>query len=158
MKTVSIALSVLVLCVASLAQTATQSSDADAQALTEKSKSVLEAMKAKDPQTLNGLLAQNFRAVNLAGDLGSREEMIGAAHEGFIKDFLFYNPQAFRIDDNSILVSYNSAITLSDAALQELADDSITWPRYSKVSDLWVRQGGDWKLEFEQVTPVRAMY
>jgi hypothetical protein len=31
-------------------------------------------------------------------------------------------------------------------------------PVYNKVSDLWVRQGGDWKLKFEQVTPMRSMY
>jgi hypothetical protein len=158
MKSLSILLITIVLSAASFAQTTPSSSDPDAQALIEKSKAVLEAVKSKDPQALNSLLAQNFRSVDLAGDFGTRQEMLGAAHEGFMKDFLFYNPQAFRIDNDSVMVSYNSAITLSDAMLHELAEDNLTWPRYSKVSDLWVRQDGDWKLAFEQVTPVRAMY
>ena len=94
----------------------------------------------------------------MAGDFGSRQEMLGTAKEGFLKDFLFYEPQAFRIDNDSILVSYSTAITLSDSAIKQLAEDNLTWPRYSKVSDLWVRQGSDWKLKFEQTTPVRIMY
>jgi hypothetical protein len=148
---------ILTYCAASFAQSP-QSSDPDAQALIAKSKSVLEAEKAKDVASLNNLLAESFRGVDVAGDLSSRKEVIGSAQEGFLKDFLFYEPQAFRIDDNSVLVSYNTATTLSDAAQKELAEDNLVWPRYSKVSDLWVREGGDWKLKFEQVTPVRAMY
>ena len=148
----------IILCFACFAQAAPQSSDADAQAMIAESKAVLEAIKAKDVQTLNGLLADNFRSVNLAGDFDSRQEMLRLAHEGFLKDFLFYNPQTFRIDNDSILVSYNTAVSLSNAAMEDLVDDNITWPRYSKVSDLWVRQGNEWKLKFEQITPVRAMY
>jgi len=146
------------LCAASFAQSSQQSSDADGQALIAKSKAVLEAEKNKDVASLNNLLAEDFRAIDLAGDLSSRKEMIGSSQEGFLKDFLFYQPQAFRIDDNSVLVSYNTAVTLSEAAQKELAEDNLVWPRYSKVSDLWVREAGDWKLKFEQVTPVRAMY
>lgn len=157
MKTISLVSSVLIICAACFAQTA-QSNDTEVQALIEKSKSVLEAMKAKDAQSLNGLLAQNFHSVNLAGEMGTRQEMLGSAHEGFLKDFLFYNPQAMRIDNDSVMVSYDTVVILSDEAMKELAEDNITWPRYSRVSDLWVRHDGDWKLEFEQITPIRAMY
>lgn len=142
---------------ASFAQ-ATPSNDADSQALIAKSKAVLEAIKAKDPAALNALLAEDFHSIDMAGEFGSRQEMLGAAQGGFIKDFMFYEPRAVRIDDNSTIVTYNSAVSLSDEALQELAQDNLIWPRYSKVSDLWVRQNGEWKLKFEQVTPVRAMY
>lgn len=149
---------VLIFCAASLAQSAPQPTDPDAQALIAKSRAVLEAERSKDVSTLNNLLADDFRSIDLAGDSSSRKEALGMAHEGFLKDFLFYEPQAFRIDSDSVLVSYNTAITLSDAAQKELAEDNLIWPRYSKVSDLWVRQNGEWKLKFEQVTPVRAMY
>lgn len=158
MKPLSIFACLMIFCAACFAQATPPSSDADAQALVSKSKAVLEAIKAKDVQTLNGLLAGDFRSIDLAGNSGSREEILGAAHEGFLKDFLFYNPQSLHVDNDSVLVSYNTAFTLSDAFLSELADDNITFPRYFKVSDLWVRQGGDWKLKFEQITPVRSMY
>jgi hypothetical protein len=125
--------------------------------LIEKSKAVLEAIKTKDVQTLNGLLAENFRGIDVGGSFSSRQETLESAREGFVKDFLFYNPQAARIDNDTVLVTYNTAVTLSDSALRELVDDNITWPRYSKISDLWVRQGDDWKLKFEQITPLRAM-
>ena len=157
MKT-SVAACMVIFCAWSFAQTATQSSAPDAQTFIAKSRSVLEAVKAKDAASLNGLLADDFRSVDMAGDSGSRNEMLGLARDGFLKDFIFYSPQALRIDDDSMLVSYNSAITLSDTATKELAEDNLTYPRYFKVSDLWVRQGGDWKLKFEQSTPVRIMY
>jgi hypothetical protein len=148
----------VMLCTASFAQGTPQPADPDGEALIGKSKAILDAVKNKDVAALDGLLADNFHSVDVAGDVDSRQEMLGSAREGFMKDFLFYSPQAFRIDDDSMIVSYRTAITLSDAALKELAEDNITWPRYSEVSDLWVRQGNDWKLKFEQTTPVRAMY
>lgn len=157
MKPAFISACMVVFCVTSFGQ-ATPSSNPDAQALVGKSRAVLEAIKSKDVAALDGLLAKDFRSIDLAGDTGSRQEMLGAAHEGFMKDFLFYDPQAFAVDSDTILVSYNSAITLSDQAVQDMVDDNVTWPRYSKVSDLWVRQDGGWKLKFEQVTPLRAMY
>jgi len=117
MKSFAFLASVLIFCAASFAQAPPQANDAGAQAMITKSKSVLEAMKAKDASTLNGLLSNDFRSVDMAGELGSRQEMIGSAHEGLVKDFLFYAPQVLQIDNDSILVSYNTAITLSDAAL-----------------------------------------
>lgn len=158
MKSLLLLACVVVLCVASFAQSAQPSADSEAQSLIAKSRNVLEAEKAKDIAALSSLVADNFRSIDLAGDIESRQEMLGQAKEGFLKDFLFYEPQAFRIDNDSILVSYNVAVTLSDAAIKELAEDNLTWPRYSKISDLWVHQGSDWKLKFEQTTPVRAMY
>ena len=158
MKSLLLLACVLILCVASFAQSAQPSADSEAQSLIAKSRNVLEAEKAKNIAALSSLVADNFRSIDLAGDVDSRQEMLGQVKEGFLKDFLFYEPQAFRIDNDSILVSYNVAVTLSDAAIKELAEDNLTWPRYSKISDLWVRQGSDWKLKFEQTTPVRAMY
>ncbi|HUK47722.1 MAG TPA: nuclear transport factor 2 family protein [Terriglobales bacterium] len=158
MKSFFVSACLLIFCAGSFAQSAPQSTDPDAQALIAKSRALLEAEKTKDVAVLNNLLSEDFRSIDVAGDFSSRKEMLGSAQEGFVKDFLFYEPQALRIDNDSVLVSYNTAITLSDAVIQELAEDNLTWPRYSKISDLWVRQDGDWKLKFEQVTPVRAMY
>jgi hypothetical protein len=158
MKSILLLVCVLMFCAASLAQSAQSSGDPEAQALIAKSRSVLETEKSKDVSTLSDLLADNFRSIDLAGDFGSRQEMLATTREGFLQDFLFYEPQAFRIDNDSVLVSYNMAITLSDAAIKQLAEDNLVFPRYSKVSDLWVRQGSDWKLKFEQTTPVRIMY
>ena len=158
MKSVLLLVCVLMFCAASLAQSTQPPSDPEAQALIAKSRTFLEAEKSKDVAALNDLLADNFRSVDMAGDLSGRQEMLGAAKEGFLKDFLFYDPQEFRIDNDSIMVSYSTAITLSDAMIKQLGEDNLTFPRYFKVSDLWVRQGNDWKLKFEQITPVRAMY
>jgi hypothetical protein len=153
-----VAACMLVFSVASLAQSAPQSNDPEMQSLIAKSRSVLEAEKAKNVDALNGLLAEDFRGIDLAGEFSGRGEFLGSAKQGFLKDYVFYEAQAFRVDNDSMLVFYNSAVTLSDAVMKELAQDNLTFPRYSKVSDLWVRQNGDWKLKFEQVTALRPMY
>lgn len=161
MKSMLLLTCVVIICAASFgqsAQPAQSSSDPELQAVIAKSRAFLEAEKAKDVTALNDLLAENFHSVDMAGDLGSRQEMLGATKEGFLKDFLFYEPQGFRVDNDSVMVSYSTAITLSDAMIKQLAEDNLTFPRYFKVSDLWVRQGSDWKLKFEQTTPVRVMY
>jgi hypothetical protein len=158
MKSILACAFVLIFFAACFAQSAQPSSDPELQALISKSRAFLEAEKSKDVSAMNDLLADDFRSVDMAGDLGSRQGMLGAAKEGFLKDFLFYEPQGFRIDNDSIMVSYNTAITLSDAMIKQLAEDNLAFPRYFKVSDLWVRQASDWKLKFEQTTPVRVMY
>src|ERR1041385_5798444 len=127
-----------------------QSADATAEALIAKSKSIPEALRAKDVKALNDLLASDFTVVSSEGEIHDRAEGIGAAGEGVLRDFMFYNPQVKRVDDNSAAVTYNLIVTMPEG------DDSLA-PRYQKISDLWVHAGGDWRLKFEQATPLRSV-
>jgi hypothetical protein len=47
-------------------------------------------------------------------------------------------------------VTYNLIVTMPEG------DDQWA-PRYQKISDLWVRSGNEWRLKFEQATPLRPV-
>jgi hypothetical protein len=143
-------------CAAGLAQTASQTGTPDplAEMLIAKSKAVPEAVHAKDVKALNELLAADFKIVGSEGRLHDRGELLGAAQEGALHDFMFYNPQLIQIGDDSAVVTYNLIVTMPEG-------DDLFAPRYQRISDLWVRQGNgtstDWRLKFEQATPLRSI-
>lgn len=137
---------------AAVAQSAPPSADSSslAQQLTAKSKSVLQNMKSKDVTALNALLSNDFRIVWSDGKLYEKGELLGAAQEGALRDFQFYNADVVPVNSDSALVTFNLIVVMPEG------DDDVA-PRYQKVSDLWVRQGGDWHLKFEQATPLRPI-
>lgn len=121
-----------------------------AQELIAKSKSIYQAVKSKDTQMLNSLLAPDFHIVWSDGKEHGKGELVGTAEEGSVREFMFYDPRVTTIDANSALVTYNLILTMPEG------DDQIA-PRYQKICDLWLRQDGDWRLKFEQSTPLRPI-
>jgi hypothetical protein len=133
-----------------LAQAQPASSDPVAETLIAKSKAVPEAVHAKDVKSLSALLADDFHMVASEGHLRDRGELLGAAEEGAFRDYMIYDPQVLRVDSDSSIVTYNLIVTMMEG-------DDVLVPRYQKVSDLWVRQGDDWRLKFQQATPLRPV-
>ena len=141
---------IIAIAICSSAIARAQSADSVAEALIAKSKAIPDALRAKDAKALTDLLASDFKVVSSEGQLHDRGEVIGAAGEGVLRDFIFYNPQVTRVDENSAIVTYNLIVTMPEG------DDSLA-PRYQKISDLWVRTDGEWRLKFEQATPLRSV-
>lgn len=108
----------------------------------------MQSLNSKDLTTLRSLLDDNFRTVASDGSVYGKGELLGAAQEGDLKAFTIYDPQVFPIDDDTAIVTYNTILTIPEG------DDGFA-PRYQKIADLWVKQGDDWKLKFEQSTPLR---
>jgi len=135
-----------------VAQSAASSQDPGslAQQLIAKSKSVLQNMKSKDVIALNSLLSNDFRIVWSDGKLHEKGELLGAAQEGVLRDFQFYNAEVVPINSDSAIVTFNLIVAMPEG------DDDVA-PRYQKISDLWVRAGDDWRLKFEQATPLRPI-
>jgi len=115
-----------------------------------KSKAVSAALKAKDVETLRSLLASDFHSIGSEGKSHEKGDLLGDAKDGNLKDFAFYDPQVTQVDSGVALVTYNLIVTMPEG-------DDLLAPRYQKISDLWVRQGSDWKLKFEQSTPLRPI-
>jgi hypothetical protein len=115
-----------------------------------KSKAVPQLMKAKDVEGLKSLLADDLRIVGSEGRTHEKGEILGAAQEGFLQDFMFYNPEVIQVDADTAIVTYNLIVSIPEG-------DDLLSPRYQKISDLWVRQGNDWRLKFEQATPLRPI-
>jgi hypothetical protein len=135
-----------------VAQSAPPSQDSSslAQQLIAKSKSVLQNMKSKDVTAVNALLSNDVRIVGSDGKLHEKGELLGAAREGGLRSFQFYDAEVVPIDSDSAIVTFNLIVVMPEG------DDDLA-PRYQKISDLWVRQGDDWHLKFEQATPLRPI-
>ena len=136
-----------------LAQTgqSTESSGSLVQTLMEKSNEVHSLMKSKDVNAIKVLLADDFDYVGGDGRLHQRDELLGDMQDGTLRDFKLYEPQAVQIDSSAALLTYNAILDMREG------DDPGMAPRYQKVSDLWVKQGDNWRLKFEQATPVRPI-
>ena len=136
-----------------LAQTgqSTESSGSLVQVLMAKSTEVQSLRKSKDVNGIKLLLTDDFDYVGGDGRLHHRDELLGDMQDGTLRDFKLYEPQAVQIDSNAALLTYNAIIDMREG------DDPGMAPRYQKVSDLWVKQRNEWRLKFEQATPVRPV-
>ncbi len=148
-KIFALALLVLI-AVSAAAQSALSQEDPAAQAIISKSKAVVEALKSKDTATLKTLVADDLRLVSSAGHVYGKGELMGAAQEGVLRNFQFYGAEVIPIDRDSRVVTFNLIVDMPEG------DDDLA-PRYQRISDLCVRQGGDWLLKFEQATPLRPI-
>jgi len=149
----SIGFSLLLLSADVLAQTgqSTESSGSLVQVLMAKSNEVQSLRKSKDVNGIKMLLTDDFDYVGGDGRLHHRDELLGDMQDGTLRDFKLYEPQAVQIDSGAALLTYNAILDMREG------DDPGMAPRYQKVSDLWVKQGSDWRLKFEQATPVRPI-
>ena len=121
---------------------------ADSQGLIAKSEQVQALVKAKDVNALKSSLTDDFRNIGSDGGLRDRNEFIGEAQEGTLRNVSVYNARYVPVDATTGLVTYNVIVDRPEG------DDQLA-PRYQSVVDVWVKQGDEWRLKFEQATPQR---
>jgi Domain of unknown function (DUF4440) len=143
----------LLLSMNALAQTSqsTEGAASLVQVLMAKSIEVHSLRKSKDVNGVKLILTDDFDYIGGDGRLHQRDELLGDMQDGMLRDFKLYEPQAVQIDSSAALLTYNAILDMREG------DDPGMAPRYQKVSDLWVKQGSDWRLKFEQATPVRPI-
>jgi hypothetical protein len=136
--------------IAAHAQTATAADSGLADTLVNNSTTVHSLTKAKNISGLKTLLADDFQLVSSDGHLHGRDGLLGDAEDGTLRDFQLYNAKVVQIDSGTVLVTYNLIVSMAEG-------DDFLAPRYQKISDLWLRQGSEWRLKFEQATPLRPI-
>jgi len=119
-------------------------------AITANSKSFAEALLHKDPATIKRLTTDNLTVIWSDAHTYDRAAMIDIAHEGTVHEYTPYRVHVAPIDDNSTLITYDCIIAMPEG-------DTDIAPRYQHVSELWIKQGGEWKLRFEQFTAARPV-
>ena len=138
--------------VACCAQTAAGSGQTDPlrAVLFDNTKAIFEAQKTKNVSTLDGLLSSDFNGVGSEGMLHDRKEFLDDAREGSLKEYSLYDVKLVPVDNNAVILTYKGI-------LHQLEGDDVLAPRYQHFSDLWVKQGDQWKLKYRQSTPRRPI-
>jgi len=141
MRTISILSAVLISVSLSLAQTP-QSKPLSPfeQELINNENQFMQALAEKNVAYVSQSVADDFKGVGTNGDFYDRDELVGMAHEGLPKDIRAYELRVVRLNDDSAVVTYNLIIPGAR-------------PRYRHMSDTWAKDGGKWKLKFQQYTP-----
>lgn len=121
------------------------------QTLIANTNAVPEAQKSRNVDFLKRTLTDDFVSVGSEGKLHDKEEMLTSAHDGELKDFYTYNLRVVPVNDETAIVTYDCIIHMPEGDTPGLA------PRYQHISDLWVKQGDQWRLRFRQATAARPI-
>ena len=121
------------------------------QTLITNTKAIPEAQKTRDVALLKHMLTDDFVAVGSEGHLHDKEDILGSAHDGELKDYYAYSLRVVPVNDEAAIVTYDCVIHMPEGDAPGMA------PRYQHISDLWVKQGDQWRLKFQQSTAARPV-
>ena len=110
------------------------------QELVSSEKQFVRAFEDKNVAYVNQAVSDDFKGIGPNGDFVEKGDLVGDAQEGRPKDMRVYDLRVIRLDAGCAVVAYN---TITPGAR----------PRYRHVSDTWTKEGGQWKLRFQQTTP-----
>ena len=121
------------------------------QTLIANTRAIPEAQKDKNVAFLKRTLTDDFLAVGSEGKLHDKEEILGSAHVGELKDYYAYNLRVVPVNEEAAIVTYDCVIHMPEGDAPGMA------PRYQHISDLWVKQNDQWRLKFQQATAARPI-
>jgi len=99
-----------------------------------------EAYKNRDVDFFQRTLSEDFIEIAANGDPVVRDEVLEGVRTADIKGLRLYDFKILPLNDGAAVVTYN-----------EIVRDG--GPRYQHLSTVWVKQGDQWKLKFQQSTP-----
>lgn len=99
----------------------------------------------KDAAFINRTLAEGFTEVDPNGDTTDRDDFVKGVSDSDITNILLYNFKLVPLNDGAAVLTYDRVI------LRTKMDFGSR--RYQHVSSTWVKDGGEWKLKFQQITP-----
>lgn len=107
-------------------------------------KAMPEAQKKKDMDFYKRTLTDDFVAVGTDAKVHSRTEILEDLQYIDLVEYRPYDIQVVQLNDGAAIVTYDVIIQMA-----KYDEDA---PRYQHVSSIWVKQGEQWKLKFQQAT------
>jgi len=120
------------------------------QTLIDLQKSAATAQTRKDADFFRRTLADDYLSIGSGGDSGHKADMVEGISDSDVIDIQLYNFKFVPIDENSAILAYDSVI--------HRPRHNVGARRYQHVSSVWVKQGDNWKLKFQQATPNEWSY
>ena len=106
-----------------------------------------EAYKKKDVDFLKRNVTNDFVAIGTDGSAFGKADLLENMRETKIDMYWPYGASVVPINDTAAIVTYDCVVRMM------VYDETL--PRYQHISDLWVKQGDEWRLRFQQATPAR---
>jgi hypothetical protein len=110
-------------------------------------KKLPEAQKKHDRDFYRSTVTEDFISIGTDGKIHPKDEILGDLPSTELAEYRPYDIQVVQLNDGAAVVTY-------DAIVRMVHYDDET-PRYQHISSIWVRQGDQWKLKFQQATAVR---
>jgi hypothetical protein len=115
------------------------------QTLIDAEKSFIDAAKRADRTFFKQTLTSDFSYVSYDGQLYDRQEMVDQYSQTG-SDIQPYEMKVVSAGDGVALVTYNVVFRVPPS------EDQGPPPRYQHFTTVWVKQGGSWKMKFQQMT------
>ena len=115
-----------------------------AQQLIEYEKALPEAQRKKDVNFYKQALTDDFMGVGTDAKTFSRADVLENLPAVELVEYRPYNIDVVQLNDGAAVVTYDVIIRMARY------DEEI--PRYQHISSIWVKQGDQWKLRFQQAT------
>lgn len=108
-------------------------------------KNFVAAAKKGDKAYFKRTLTDDFSFVSFDGQLYSRQDMLDQLGDGGM-DLMPYDMKVVSAGEGVAIVTYDVVLRVP------AAEDQGPPPRYQHFSTVWVKQGDDWKMKFQQMT------
>ena len=115
------------------------------QTLLANNKAVSEAYKNKDVDFLKRTVTDDFVAIGTDGKPSGKADLLENMRETKIDDYRPYEAKVVPLTEDAAVVTYDCVVRM------QVYDEVM--PRYQRISDIWVKQGDEWRLKFQQATP-----
>ncbi|HEY1262047.1 MAG TPA: nuclear transport factor 2 family protein [Terriglobales bacterium] len=118
------------------------------QTLVDQEKSLLAAEQKKDVEAVTQTILPDFTTVAVDGRMYDRHDLLESLSYLNL-EVMQYNFKVVPVTDTVAIVSY-------DAVVKSHVSEENPWPRYQHFSSVWVKEGEQWKLKFQQSTAARV--
>jgi|SRR5690242_8708229 hypothetical protein len=114
------------------------------QTLISNTKTIPLAWKKKDADFFKRTLTDDFLEVAVDGHVYSKNDVLEGVHMANVQEYSPYDAQVVTINSGAAIVTYDCIVRMT------LGEEAV--PRYQHITDLWVKQGDEWRLKFQQAT------
>src|SRR6266550_3424328 len=117
------------------------------QTLITNTKAVPAAWKKKDADFFKRTLTDDFLEVAIDGKVYGKNDVLEGVHMADVQEYSPYDAQVVPVNDGAAIVTYDCIVRMT------LGEEPV--PRYQHITDVWVKQGDEWRLKFQQATPAQ---
>ena len=78
------------------------------------------------------------------GRVYGKNDVLEGVHMADVQEYSPYDAQVVPINESAAIVTYDCIVRMT------LGDEPV--PRYQHITDVWVKQGDEWRLKFQQAT------